>query len=575
MRRIWKTIKRFFFPPEGSPRWVRILPFAFMGILTIGAIGGSIYGWTYTNSPEFCGSACHTMPPEYSAYLRSPHARVACVECHIGRDVVTTQFTRKAGDLRHVFLTLTERYEFPIYSRAMRPARESCEECHFPEKFSDDSLREVRSYNNNKDNSVENIHLILKTGGGSKREGLGQGIHWHVENQVLYLATDRLEQDIPYVRVVEDDGTVTEYYDIASGVTPNDIAGTTLERMDCITCHNRITHAIPDPESSVDTAIAKGFISAELPFVRQQAVHLLEQDYSAEAEAFEAFETLDDYYAENYPDVHGEMQEEIQQVIATLKDAYTQTVFPEQELNWETHPDNLGHKNDPGCFRCHDGNHLTSTGEAIRLECNVCHSVPVVSDENSLVTEIEVVKGPEPPSHTHSSWITLHGKAIDDSCAACHEPPDPAMDYTELEGKPPSDSYFCGNSACHDQDWVYTGFDSPELEPYLERQLYALQNTSPYLLDGVARTYNATFQTLFEGRCIFCHSEPDLKAGLDLSTYEGILTGGKSGPAMIPGDADESPIVQRQSGPRDHFGQMLDDELQAVREWITAGAPEN
>jgi len=575
MRRIGSAIKRFFFPPEGSARWVRILPFAFMGILTIGAIGGSIYGWTYAGTSEFCGTTCHTMPPEYSAYLRSPHARVACVECHIGRDVVTTQFTRKAGDLRHVVLTVTKNYEFPIFSRAMRPARDSCEKCHFPEKFSDDSLREVRSYGNDESNSFENIHLILKTGGGSKREGLGRGIHWHIENEVQYLATDTLEQDIPYVRVTDDEGNIDEYYDIASGVTPNDVAGTTLETMDCINCHNRITHSIPDPESAVDTAIAKGFMSADLPFVREQAVKLLTEEYEDEEEAFKAFETLNDYYAQNYPAIHSEAQAEIEQAITTLQDVYVQSVFPEQELTWDTHPDNLGHKNDPGCFRCHDGKHLTSTGEAIRLECNLCHSVPEVSDESSLVSQIDVVRGPEPPSHTHTSWITLHGGAIDSSCVACHEPADPEIDYTELEGKPPSDGSFCGNSACHDQEWVYTGFESPELIPYLERQLYALRNTSPYLLEGVPRTYDATFQTLFAGRCIFCHSAPDLKADLDLSSYEGVLAGGKNGPALIAGDPDGSLVIQRQSGPRDHFGQMLDDELEAFREWISAGAPRN
>ncbi|MCB8921869.1 MAG: NapC/NirT family cytochrome c, partial [Ardenticatenaceae bacterium] len=216
------------------------MPFIILGILTIGIISGTVYGWTYTNSSEFCGTTCHTMPPEYSAYQRSPHARVACVECHIGRDVVTTQFSRKAGDLRHVYLTLTQDYEFPIFSRAMRPARESCETCHFPEKFSDDSLREIQSYESDQANTKESIFLVLKTGGGSKREGLGRGIHWHVENEVWYLATDYLEQDIPYVRVVNDDGSVTEYYDIASGLTPDDVAGQFLERVDCITCHNRI-----------------------------------------------------------------------------------------------------------------------------------------------------------------------------------------------------------------------------------------------------------------------------------------------------------------------------------------------
>lgn len=574
MRKIWSAIKGFFFPPEGSPRWLRILPFVVLGFLTIGAISTSVYGWNYTNSPEFCGSSCHTMPPEYSAYLRSPHARVRCVECHIGRDVVTTQVSRKAGDLRHVFLTITQNYEFPIRARAMRPARDSCETCHFPEKFSDDSLREVKHFGNDELNTPENIYLILKTGGGSTREGLGRGIHWHIENEVRYLATDPLEQDIPYVRSIDAEGNIKEYYDVASGITPEDVAGSVLGTLDCINCHNRVTHEIPNPEDAVDQAIGKKLIAGDLPYVREQAVRLLSTSYEDSGEAEQGFKQLENYYEEQYPAIYSERQEDIQQSIRTLNNIYEQISFPEQNLDWNSHANNLGHKDDPGCFRCHDGKHISNTGEAIRLECNLCHSVPVVSDNTKLVTSIELVRGPEPPSHTHTSWIALHGKAIDSSCAACHQPGNESIDYTRLEGKPETDDSFCGNSACHEVEWSYTGFDSPAIEPYLERQLYMLQNTSPYLLEGVPHTYEATFKTLIEGRCLFCHSGSEAEADLDLSSYEGLLSGGKSGPAILPGEPDASPIIIRQSGARDHFGQMLDDELEAVRNWIAVGAPE-
>lgn len=573
MRKIWFAIKRFFFPSESSPRWLRILPFAVLGLLTIGAISASVYGWNYTNSPEFCGSACHTMPPEYSAYLRSPHARVRCVECHIGRDIVTTQVSRKAGDLRHVLLTITQNYEFPIRARAMRPARDSCETCHFPEKFSDDSLREVKHYGADELNTPENIHLIMKTGGGSMREGLGRGIHWHIENQVRYLATDPLEQNIPYVRSIDAEGNITEYYDVASGMTPKDVTGSVLETMDCINCHNRVTHEIPKPEDAVDQAIGKMLIAADLPFVREQSVSLLSAQYESSEEAQQNFSHLENFYKDQYPLIYSERQEDIQLSISTLNSIYEQISFPEQDLDWTTHANNLGHKDDPGCFRCHDGKHISNTGEAIRLECNLCHSVPVVADNTNLVTTIEIVRGPEPPSHTHTSWMTLHGKAIDSSCAACHQPIDENVDYTQLEGKPETDGSFCGNSACHDVEWSYTGFDSPELQSYLERQLYILQNTSPYLLEGVPHTYEATFHTLIEGRCLFCHAGPQAEANLDLSSYEGLLVGGNSGPAIVPGEPDISPLIIRQSGTRDHFGQMLDDELEAFRDWIANGAP--
>lgn len=571
MRRLFRTIKRFFFPPPGSSRILRVLPFAVLGVLTVFVAYGSVEAWNYTNSSQFCGTTCHTMPPEYSAYQRSPHARVKCVECHIGRDVVTTQVTRKAGDIRHIVLTITEDYEFPIYSRAMRPARESCETCHFPQKFSDDSLRQVRHFT---DEEVRNVFLLLKTGGGSAREGLGRGIHWHIESEVYYLPTDRLEQEIPYVRAVDADGNIKEYYDIAADISPEDVAGQKLEKMDCITCHNRITHSIPDPNEAVDQALRRGLLPSDLPDIQEQAVALLDRRYTEYEEAVNEINALDDYYRRNHPDVYADRREEIEGTKATLLEIYDQMVFPEQKIDWETHPNNLGHIDTPGCFRCHDGKHLTGTEEAIRLECNLCHSVPVLAESEELVTEIEVVRGPEPTSHTHTSWIALHGDMPDSSCATCHPPADPDTDYTELTGKPPESDSFCGNSACHAAEWTFTGFDAPELEPVLERQLYILRNTSPYLLEGVSRTYEATFQGLFEGRCVFCHSGENAEVGLDLSTYESLMAGSDDGPVIVPGDPEASTLIQVQSGSTPHFGQVLEEELEALKAWIAAGAPQ-
>ena len=139
MKSMLRWLLHFFFPPAGTALWVRVLPYAVLGVLTLFLMVGGAYAWDYTNSPEFCGTACHTMPPEYTAYLTSPHARVDCVDCHIGRGFIATRVTRKAGDLRHVVATLFKTYEFPIRAHELRPAREPCVRCHFPEMYSDDS----------------------------------------------------------------------------------------------------------------------------------------------------------------------------------------------------------------------------------------------------------------------------------------------------------------------------------------------------------------------------------------------------------------------------------------------------
>jgi nitrate/TMAO reductase-like tetraheme cytochrome c subunit len=572
MRKILELIRRLFFPPAGTPRWRRILPYAILGVLTFAAFLGGQYAWEYTNSSEFCGTACHTMPPQYSAYLSSPHARVQCVECHIGRDVFTTTFTRKAGDLRHVIFNITKTYEYPIRAHNMRPARDSCETCHFPEKFSDDSLRHIRNYSFSEDNLPQDIYLLMKTGGGTAREGLGRGIHWHIENQVLFLAKDDAQQDVSYVRVVDIEGNITEYYDISSDITAEDVAGEFLIRMDCMTCHNRITHEVPLPEDAIGQALQKGLISQDVPFIVEQSVELLRSSYPDKETAIDSMMLLEEYYLENNPDLYWRYTQEIKQAVEILQEIYTQNVFPEQKSDWYTHPNNMGHKSSPGCFRCHDGKLLTVEGEAVRLECNICHSIPVVGDPSGLTTSIELVSGPEPFSHTLTNWMTLHGKAKDNTCTACHSTPEGYENLADLVGKPPPDDSFCGNEACHANVWAHTGFNSRELEPVLEAQLYFLQNTSPFLLEGVERNYAEIFNAIFEGRCIGCHIGEEAKGGLDVSTYQGLLAGGNNGPGVVPGDLDASLIFLRQKE-GDHFGQMLDDELEALAEWIMAGVP--
>lgn len=577
MKKIKHTIKQFFFPPAKTPLARRILPYAVLGVLSVALLIGGSYGWEYSNSPEFCGTSCHTMPPEYSAYLVSPHARVQCVECHIGRDAFASRFTRKAGDLRHVFLNITKQYEYPIHARNMRPARETCETCHFPEKFSTDSLEQMVKYMPNEENTPFTLYLIMKTGGGTAREGLGYGIHWHIENVVEFYAPDELEQEIPYVRVTDFDGNQTEYVDVSADIDPSQINEEDLTRMDCITCHNRVTHRIPQPDVAVDQAVSKELISGDLPYVVRESVALLNGTYPDKETALDAMNGLMDFYNDNYPQIASEKSEQIYQAISTLQDIYNKSVFPDQKIDWNSHPDNLGHKNDPGCFRCHDGKHLTEQGNAVRLECNICHSVPVLSSENQLTTDIEITSGPEPASHTLTTWMALHGRVKDNSCKACHSTPEGVEDLATLEGKPPVDDSFCGNEACHGNVWTYAGFNAPELEPILSEQLKEIIAARPpevTVEEGAALTYDAQIQPLLSTRCSACHGE-GATGGLTVTDYQSLLAGGKSGPGIVPGDLQASMVYVRQTGETPHYVQLTDDEVKLLEEWILAGAPEN
>ncbi len=557
-----QRLHRFFFPPAGVRRWERILPYAVMGMLSLLVFISGAYVWDYTNSPDFCGTTCHTMPPEYTAYLSSPHARVDCVDCHIGKGFITTKITRKAGDAKHILFLAFRKYEFPIEARDMRPARESCELCHFPEKFSDDSLREIKHYGNDKENTPVSVYLVMKTGGGSKRLGLGRGIHWHIENPVYYLPLDKQEQQIPYVRVVNEDGSYTEYMDVEADIDPAQIDESALKPIDCITCHNRITHLIYPPEDVVDRLISRGQISAAIPEIRKKSVEMFYRPFKTIAMALNAIAGLDGYYRDYYPEFYAENRESIQQAIQALQEAYSQSVFPEQKADWNAHPNNIGHEFSPGCFRCHDGKHLNADQEAIRLECNLCHSIPVVARSGDFVSRIEISRGPEPESHLSPNWISLHHDAFDPTCASCHTTEDPGG---------VSDTSFCSNSACHGNVWEYAGFDAPALREIIQAQLPAIAPTAEVPTGGPL-TYADTIGPIFVARCGHCHGDTALQ-GLKLTAYDTALAGGASGPAIIPGDPENSLLIQKQSGDQPHFGQLSAEELSLVRAWIETGAP--
>jgi nitrate/TMAO reductase-like tetraheme cytochrome c subunit/mono/diheme cytochrome c family protein len=563
MKKLKNWVKNFFFPPAGAPRWQRLLPYAVLGILTLLVLTAGAYAWEYTNSPPFCGEVCHTMPPEYTAYLTSPHARIDCVDCHIGKGFIATRITRKAGDIRHVIATTFNTYEFPIRAHTMRPARETCELCHSPQKFSDDSLREIKRFENDPNNTPVSIFLTLKTGGGSKREGLGKGIHWHIENKVEFLATDPEEQHIPYIRVTNDDGSISEYTELDAQIDPAQVNATELKEMDCITCHNRITHLVPQPEDTIDELLARGIISPDIPEIRAKALEVYSPLYESTDLAMSAIAGLSNYYYAYHPVYYRANQDQIDAAVAALQQAYRDSVYPEQNSNWDTHPNNVGHKDSPGCFRCHDGKHLNAEGEAVRLECNLCHSIPVVAGPQDFVADIEISRGPEPESHLNSNWISLHRDVFDPSCANCHTTDNPGGT---------DNSSFCSNSACHGSVWEYAGFDAPGLRETILAQLPPMPTPTP-MPEGAVITYETTISPLLETRCGSCHGASG-QMGLNLTSYQSILEGGESGPAIVPGDPDASLLVQKQSGELPHFGQFTPQELDLVVEWIAAGAIE-
>lgn len=558
--KIRDRLKKFFFPGPDATIRMLILPYLVLGAVSLIVLSGGIYGWEYTNSPGFCGTTCHTMPPQDAVYKQSPHANVTCEECHIGRASFMNQLTRKSQGLHETYYTIFNLYKYPIRAKALRPARDTCEKCHQPETFSDDSLRMLSRFKNDEQNTLENIYLVMKTGGGAKREGLGRGIHWHIVNTVEYYSTDELSQNIPYVRIHNDDGTTTEYIDVESGFDPAELNESELKIVDCSTCHNRVTHEFAMPEDSVDTAMARGLIDPNIPFIHQKAVDVLFKQYATREEAFAAIDAMGESYKDT--DYYAGHSEQIVSAVQALKDIYDRSVFHEQKVDWTTHPNNLGHIKSPGCFRCHDGKHLNAENEAIRLECNVCHSIPVVAGAEDFVTTIEISRGPEPQSHLNPNWIALHNQVFNDTCTACHTMDDPGGT---------SNTSFCSNSACHGNVFTYAGLDAPALREIIQSQLPQVEPTPGPTTLTESPTFDNYVGALFAAKCTACHGELST-AGLSFLTYSDTMQGSANGPVIVTGDSSGSPLIEVQS--KDHFTNLTPTELDIIKQWIDAGAPE-
>ncbi|MEZ4640196.1 MAG: NapC/NirT family cytochrome c [Caldilineaceae bacterium] len=550
-----------FITPERSSSWLnRLAPYGilvFAGLVAFIVAGA---GWEYTNSSEFCGTFCHTMPPEYEAYLISPHARVDCVECHIGRDYIATQFTRKAQDISHIvrYIGVVE-YEVPIYAKKLRPASEVCERCHFPGKFSDDSMREFTRFDAEQNNEETTLHMVFRTGGGTFREGQGKGIHWHVENTVEYIATDEphLEQEIPWVRVTYADSGETETFVDSDTELPADFVAQnadSIKTMDCMTCHNRVSHLFREPSKMLDDVMARGLASPQIPYFKQNALAVMEREYPRMEDAFVAISGLKQYYADNWPDFYAQNGTLVEQAVETVLAEYKTMVFPNMEVSWDTHPNNLGHLDSPGCFRCHDGSHLNEGGESIRIECNLCHTIPVAEGPDGTVPAVRVTDAFQPESHNDSNWLARHRFEFDKTCEGCH-------DVADAGGT--SNTSFCSNGACHGNDWEYADLNAPgilSLTNVLDESLPTYPEHDLTWVDLV--------QPILNARCVACHGGT---AGLYLDSYEGMQAGGNFGPALISGNAEESLLVQLQrSG---HPNSLASRELDWIVQWINAGAP--
>jgi hypothetical protein len=324
---------------------------------------------------QFCGQSCHVMQPEFTAHLLAPHNAVACVECHVAPGAsgwVQSKIdgTRQLKDV--VFNTYSRPIESAMESNRLPPAAETCEQCHAREKFFGPRLYLHSEFKNDAANTRVETALIMRVGGGSL--GGIHGAHMGPGVRIRYAAADEKRQAIPWV----------EYSNGAAGPARTYLAGTKSDsagslpvfEMQCVDCHNRAAHSFDLPERAVDRAIARDRISADLPFIKKTAIELLKAGYTSDYEAAQKIPAaLDAFYRQQYGDVWAKRSSDVQVAAKTLVEIYRSNVFPDLKVTWGTYPNNLGHLDDPGCFRCHDGNHSTADKETITQDCSACHEL--------------------------------------------------------------------------------------------------------------------------------------------------------------------------------------------------------
>jgi hypothetical protein len=342
---------------------------------------GSYEAYHFTESNKFCGTLCHNlMVPEYTAYQLSPHARVNCSECHIGSGA-NWYVKSKLSGLRQVYKTIANTYPRPIPTpiKSLRPARETCEQCHWPEKVYGKQQRNEIYYLPDENNTRWEIELLMNTGGGNPALGQSSGIHWHInpDIKIEYITTDEQRLEIPRVIMINTATRDTVIFNSTENPLNEKQAEFMEQRvMDCVDCHTRPSHVYRDPSKFTNIALAAGEASPTLPMFKQTAIEACMQDFETTQEAMLGIDSyIRKFYTDNYPEIMKEKSDTVHKSIEGIQKEFSNNIFPEMKVKWEDYPDHIGHMTAIGCFRCHDGSHVNTEGEAIPHHCDECHTI--------------------------------------------------------------------------------------------------------------------------------------------------------------------------------------------------------
>jgi hypothetical protein len=381
---------------------------------------GSFEAYHLTESVEFCGTLCHkVMDPEYTAYQNSPHANVTCVECHVGSGA-SWYVKSKLSGLHQVYAVLTKTYPTPIETplHDLRPARETCEKCHWPQKFYSRTLQANRYFLADSLNSEWDIMLQMKIGPEYKGQGFSEGIHWHINPDVNieYISDNDKREVITYVKYTnKKTGEVEVYRNPETPVTDSLVSVSNLRTMDCIDCHNRPTHNYNSPPVYFDKAMLAGNISKNIPFIKKTAMGILYDNFNDQDTALiKIRDYILNYYKTDQAAYYSANAEELDKSIAAIQHAFSQNTFPSMKVTYDAYPEHIGHLESEGCFRCHNGSFSSQSGRTITKDCNLCHSIVGQGNpDNMKYTGIRETLEFNHPIDIGTAWK-------DANCSECH-----------------------------------------------------------------------------------------------------------------------------------------------------------
>ncbi|HNY02139.1 MAG TPA: NapC/NirT family cytochrome c [Bacteroidales bacterium] len=365
--------------PRHRQKFVVISIFTFL-FLIVSAMG-SYEAFNYTESVEFCGKLCHkVMEPEYVTYLHSPHARVACVECHVGEGAGWYVRSKLSG-LYQVYSVIFHKYTQPIETpiQNLRPARETCERCHWPEKFYSRKLRSQKVYITDSLNTEFNYDLLMKIGPNYSAMGLVEGIHWHINKEVRieYVAPQKDRETIPWVKFTNlRTGDVQIFQDTDNMLDQK--ALDTLEHrvMDCMDCHNRPSHSYKSPMVYTDYAMIAGEVPKDLPFIKKVAMNVLKGPFTNKDSSLTYIrDSITNFYRTGYPAIFAQKKALIDKAINGIQQQFVLNVFPYMRASSNKYLNHIGHLESDGCFRCHSDRHKSDKGKVIPKDCNLCHTI--------------------------------------------------------------------------------------------------------------------------------------------------------------------------------------------------------